>query len=202
MIRGVRNLMAALGLVFIVLALVVSTQSCYSGRTEEVPDVEDSISKPEPTIQPAPGKAVEIEELYYIFIPTATPEPKSDSLDSEIYWLARGMQEEDGIEWSDEDILKIGTVIANRKEDPRFPDTYKAVLLQEGQYQPFFGYVEGESELTKPEDHYIYLAGLIMEGYRSWEDPSVIWQACFFQGTEIVDTVYDPYLGSTTYFCR
>lgn len=118
-------------------------------------------------------------------------------LDSELYWLARGMQEEAGINWSDEDILKIGTVIANRKDSPYYPDTFKGVLLDEGQYQPFMG----KYELTKPDDHYIYLAMRIMEGYRSF-DGDVIFQALFVQGTEVVDKVYDYTLETTTYFCR
>lgn len=121
----------------------------------------------------------------------------ADILDSELYWLARGMEEEDGVSWTDSDILKIGTVIANRKDSPYYPNTYKEVLLDPGQYAPFdHGYT-----LRKPNDHYIYLAMKIMEGYRSF-DSDVVFQALFVQGNEVVDSVYDYTLGSTTYFCK
>ena len=128
----------------------------------------------------------------------ATLNYEDEMMDSDLWWLARGMQEEDGIDWDSKDILKIGTVIMNRVASEYFPNSVKEVLLEEGQYAPFFG----EYELKKPDDVYIHLAQILMDGYRSWDDPAIVWQACFVQGEEVVDSVYDPYLGSTTYFCK
>ena len=149
------------------------------------------------SISPACAEEQPINEMPFVEEPIVVQVgyPKTDILDSDIYWLARGMDAEDGINWSDEDILKIGTVIANRRDRSDFPNTYREVLLQDGQYQPFMG----DYTIDKPDNHYIYLAMKIDAGYRSF-DPDVVFQATFIQGP-VADAVYDGYLGSTTYFC-
>ena len=184
--RQLKFLLALLLSEIIVLILV----SCNNGKKQddvvprEVIDARIIATTPEPTSPPEPIKLNPIS-------------------DSDLYWLARIMEAEDGVGWTDEDIMKLGEVALNRVASPDFPNTVKAVALQgvDGngpvQYAPFINY-----DSWIPSPYYIYLsARLIDNGERVLNDPAVVWQALFVQG-EIVDTVYDPYLGTTTYLCK
>jgi hypothetical protein len=188
------------GLALITMVIVLTTNAQGRDATE----VSQQATSSEVSFLEDGTKVIVLSSLDEVPYPTETPEPtatpskEDEMMDSELWWLARGMQEEAGVDWSDEDIAKIGTVIMNRVESDLFPNTVKEVLLQDGQYQPFFG----DYTLQKPDERYIYLAWVILDGYRSWDDPDVIWQATFIQGNQVVDSVYDSYLGSTTYFCK
>jgi hypothetical protein len=188
------------GLALITMVIVLTTNAQGRDATE----VSQQATSSEVSFLEDGTKVIVLSSLDEVPYPTETPEPtatpskEDEMMDSELWWLARGMQEEAGVDWSDEDIAKIGTVIMNRVESDLFPNTVKEVLLQDGQYQPFFG----DYTPQKPDERYIYLAWVILDGYRSWDDPDVIWQATFIQGNQVVDSVYDSYLGSTTYFCK
>lgn len=141
-------------------------------------------------------------------MPTPSPIPSLDEPqereseemmeDSDLYWLARAMQEEDGPNWPDAFVMMIGEVVLNRVGHDGFPNTVKDVVLQEGQYEPFFQ----PFERFTPGQRYIRLARRLMAGERIIDDPDVIWQALFPQGSQTVVTVYDEDLQTTTYFCK
>ena len=176
-------------LIIVLFALIFS--SCSSNKkstVEEEVTTENLITTPPP--QPVVISVDEYENLL---------------TDSDLYWLARIMEAEDGHCWSDENIMKIGEVALNRVASPAFPDTVKEVALQgtedlnddiPTQYEPFENYVE-----WTPKPYYIYLAARLMNGERIFDDPDVIWQALFVQG-EIVDELEDTFMGTTTYFCK
>lgn len=134
--------------------------------------------------------------------PVSTPEPTPTAepidLDSDLYWLARVMEAEDGLHWTDWQIMMIGEVVLNRVESSHFPNTVKEVVLQEGQYEPFFG----GYTLEEPGVMYLHLAKRLMRGERVLCDKNVVWQALFPQGDDTYVTVYDRALNTTTYFCR
>ena len=124
--------------------------------------------------------------------------PEHDMSDTDLYWLARVMEAESGPSWEDWQIQLVGEVVLNRVAHDGFPDSIKEVVLQDGQYEPFFGdYVP-----TEPGERYLNIARGLMRGERLITDPDVIWQALFPQGDETYITIYDRDLGTTTYFCR
>lgn len=144
-------------------------------------------------ITSTPAPVIFVEPTAYA--PAQTPEP---DLTDDIYWLARCMEAEAGIDWLDWEIMMIGEVVLNRVNSPYFPDTVREVVLQPGQYAPF----SGEYQMINPSQRYVELAERLLDGERVLNDPDVVWQALFEQGSSIVKLVYDPVLGSTTYFCK
>lgn len=110
-------------------------------------------------------------------------------------------QEAGGDACSNETRLAVGTVVMNRVNDPRFPDTICDVLMQERQYGKYYwtGLVWPARASSQSEAHAVErayeCARKILDGYRSF-DSDVIWQAGFVQGTEIVS--YQDGI----YFCR
>lgn len=125
----------------------------------------------------------------------------------DLYLLAKIIREEDGAdddghEWPDMPIIALANVVLNRVASPLFPDTIREVLYQEGpgdtvQYAP----VHTDAwETTEPIERYVRLAQRALMGERVIKE-DVIYQALFPQGSATIMTYYDPYLGSTTYFC-
>lgn len=117
--------------------------------------------------------------------------------DSEQHWMSMALQLEAGVDWPDWAVIMIGDVIMHRIASPDYPDTVKGVLLDPGQYEPFFG----DFELFQPEQRYIDLAERILNGESCLTDMDILYQALFPQGQTIV-TYYDEVLGTTTYFCK
>lgn len=114
--------------------------------------------------------------------------------------MARILERETGIDWPDNAVLMIGEVVMNRVNSPLFPDTVRDVLYQTGpvQYAPVYA----SDWDFMPSERYVRLAWRALEGERPLNDPDVIWQALFPQGSEIVAFYTDPILGTTTYFCK
>ena len=138
---------------------------------------------------------------------TEVPIPEDETLhtevsdgfwDSDIHWLAMALQKESGVDWPDWAVIMIGEVVMHRVAWHECPDTIKGVLLQPGQYEPFFG----DFEPFMPEQRYIELAKRVMSGESYLTDPDILYQALFPQGSQTVVTYYDPVLGTTTYFCK
>lgn len=194
--KRVINLTIGVALILLSLACIITMlfSSCGNGQVPEnnvngLATLEPIIVETAATIPPQPIQEQELNPIS----------------DSDLYWLARIMQAEDGHYWADEDIMKLGEVALNRVASPLFPNTVREVALQgtedlndniPTQYEPFENYEE-----WMPAPYYIYLAARLLNGERVLNEPDAIWQALFVQG-EIVDTIYDPFFENTTYICK
>ena len=98
----------------------------------------------------------------------------------------------------DEDMMiAVGSVVLNRVNDERFPNTIEEVVFQKDpvQYAP----TEDGSYLKEPVEAAIDVARMLLEeGSQIPED--VVWQAEFEQGTELYDKKPIPG-GGFMYFC-
>ena len=92
-------------------------------------------------------------------------------------------------------LVSVGSVVLNRVEDDRFPDTIDEVVFQQGQYQPTW---DGRF-WADPTPEAVEAAEYLLENGTQL-DPSVVWQAEFPQGAGIYDTIDAPW-GTTMYFC-
>ena len=52
-----------------------------------------------------------------------------------------------------------------------------------------------------PSERYVRLAMRLLEGERVFNDPSIVFQALFPQGSGIAFTYHDDDLNNDTYFC-
>ena len=96
--------------------------------------------------------------------------------------------------------MAIGEVVLNRVASPEFPDTIREVLYQADpmQYEPVWS--DGWEDYI-PSERYVRLALRLLEGERIFNDPSIVFQALFPQGTGIACTYHDYDLNNDTYFC-
>ena len=109
--------------------------------------------------------------------------------------LARVIYSEAGSEWlSDEWKMAVGEVVLNRVASPEFPNSIYAVVAQPRQY----GNLAYSS--LRPTTRCAGLAVRLLEGERVLNEPSVVFQANFVQGSGIYRVFYDRILG-TTYLC-
>lgn len=116
----------------------------------------------------------------------------------ELYLLAKIIYAEAGSSWlSDEWKMCVGEVVLNRVASPEFPDTIEEVIYQRGQY-----YSRGSRYFAslKPSERCVVIALRLLVGERYINDPSVVFQANFRQGSGVALHFMDSYLGST-YFC-
>ena len=115
--------------------------------------------------------------------------------------LAKIMQAETRPGWPDWAVMCVGEVVLNRVASPLFPNTVKEVLEQTGpiQYAPV--HTDAWDEML-PEGEYVDLAIRLLRGERVLNDPDVVWQALYMQGSEIVNLYHDDVLNNTTYFCK
>lgn len=98
----------------------------------------------------------------------------------------------------DEQLYNVGSVVINRVNDPRFPNTIRDVIYAPGQYASA---ICGALECVKPTQRCIEIAAdLIVNGSRLPAD--VVWQSEEPQGTEIVESFRSSVTGTTTYYCR
>jgi len=87
--------------------------------------------------------------------------------------------------------LAVGNVILNRVEDPRFPDTIKAVIYQRGQFTPA---MNGSLERTEPNKSSIEAAEKVLNGENVvgdalyFNNPKVSGHS-FFKSLETVKTI-------------
>lgn len=112
--------------------------------------------------------------------------------------LSRIMMAEKGPYWPESFVMAIGEVVLNRVASPEYPDTITKVLRQSGQY---------ETPLTqtwveiRPTEEVVRMALRLLKGERVLNDPRVVFQALFPQGSKTVLEYTDVYLDNTTYFC-
>lgn len=114
--------------------------------------------------------------------------------DEDLYILSHIISAEAG-NCSEDMMLSVGSVVLNRVQDDRFPDTIEEVVFQQGQYSPTWN----GAYYAEPTEAACEVAKtLLKEGPTI--DPSVVWQAEFPQGQGVYDTIDSPW-GTTMYFC-
>ena len=177
-----------------VIAIALAAFLAFGGtnRDNDIPEIEESeLMTPEYTPPVTPD-----DELIHTIV---IDEPEDNFWDSDTHWLAMALQLESGPNWDPWQIVMIGDVVMHRVWSDEYPDTVKDVLLDPGQYEPFFG----DFEPFMPEKKYIDIAEAIIEDGESYlSDPRIVYQALFEQGAKTVFSIYDEDLGTTTYFCR
>lgn len=116
----------------------------------------------------------------------------------ELYLLSKIIYAEAGSDWlSDEWKMSVGEVVLNRVASAEFPSTIREVIYQPGQY---YGSQSRYFETLRPDARCVGLAKRLLEGERVINDPSVVFQANFKQGSGTHTALYDKHLG-WTYFC-
>lgn len=116
----------------------------------------------------------------------------------ELMLLSKIMYAEAGSVWlSDQWKMCVGEVVLNRVASPEFPNTIADVLAQPGQY---YGANSRYFNSLLPSETCVRLALRLLEGERVMNDPAVVFQANFRQGSGTHTAIYDRYLG-WTYFC-
>lgn len=118
----------------------------------------------------------------------------------DLYLLAKIVALESGPNWDDQGIMAIGEVVLNRVASPEFPNTIREVLYQTApmQYEPVWS--DGWGNYVPPE-RYVRLALRLLDGERVFNDPTIVFQALFPQGSGIAFTYHDDDLNNDTYFC-
>lgn len=116
--------------------------------------------------------------------------------ENDLYVLSHIISAEAG-NCSDTMMLYVGSVVLNRVQDERFPDSIEEVVFQDNpvQYSPT---VNG-TYWNEPTEGAVEAAKTLLEG-GSVIDASVVWQAEFPQGQGTYDTLESPW-GSIMYFC-
>ena len=114
--------------------------------------------------------------------------------DQDLYILEHIISAEAG-NCSEEMMVSVGSVVLNRVEDDRFPDTIEEVVFQSGQYSPTWN----GAYYAEPTEAACEVAKTLLEE-GSAIDPSVVWQAEFPQGNGVYDTIESPW-GTVMYFC-
>jgi N-acetylmuramoyl-L-alanine amidase len=116
----------------------------------------------------------------------------------DMYLLAKVIYAEAGSKWLSEHWkMCVGEVVLNRVASSEFPDTIRGVIEQEGQYygknNPYF-------EKLRPDRTCVELAVRLLQGERVINEPAVVFQANFAQGSGTFLKLFDPLLGYT-YLC-
>lgn len=130
---------------------------------ETVPIIIET-SATEPTEAPEP---TEIQEPTTEPIPEVTePESYYSYTEKELDLLARLIFSEGGGE-SYETKLKIGSVVMNRVEDPKFPNTIREVIYQKSQFSVTVVKIDGVVMIDRPADEESYRAAKEVLDYGS-----------------------------------
>lgn len=117
----------------------------------------------------------------------------------DLYLVSKIMYAEAGSYWlSDDWKMCVGEVVLNRVQSPEFPNTVAEVLYQEGQY---YGTSSAYFTELDPDYRCVRLATKLLQGERILNNPTVVFQANFQQGSGVYLAFYDETLG-WTYFCH
>lgn len=130
--------------------------------------------------------------------------------DEDLLYLAKVVQNEAGSDYcTDEHQQYVASVVLNRVNSPRFPgDTILEIALCgygdgnpiQYDYSIYGGGVEGFNSI-EPTERAIQNARYVLE--HGVVDDTVIWQANFVQGCEVVKKfTYEFAIPPTTYICR
>ena len=124
-------------------------------------------------------------------VETETEKPYTEE---DLYVLSHIISAEAG-NCSEDMMLSVGSVVLNRVQDDRFPNTIEEVVFQQGQYSPTWN----GAYYAEPTEAACEVAKTLLEEGPTI-DPSVVWQAEFPQGQGVYDTIDSPW-GTTMYFC-
>jgi len=117
---------------------------------------------------------------------------------TDMFLLSKIITAEAGSSWlSIEWKMMVGEVLLNRVESPEFPNTISECLYQPGQY---YGVGNEYFENLTPNRDSVEAATRLLLGERIINDPSVVFQANFIQGSGVCVSLFDDVLGYT-YFC-
>lgn len=123
---------------------------------------------------------------------TVETESERSYSDDDVWYLSRVIQAESG--YCERAMMEgVGSVVLNRRDDDRFPDTIKEVIEQPGQYST----LSWLSSQTPTEEVMEVTIDLLENGSKF--PPEVVWQANFPQGSGTYQTLSTSY--STMYFC-
>lgn len=123
---------------------------------------------------------------------TVETETERSYSDDDVWYLSRVIQAESG--YCERAMMEgVGSVVLNRRDDDRFPDTIKEVIEQPGQYST----LSWLSSQTPTEEVMEVTIDLLENGSKF--PPEVVWQANFPQGSGTYQTLSTSY--STMYFC-
>ena len=123
---------------------------------------------------------------------TVETETERNYSDDDVWYLNRVIQAESG--YCERAMMEgVGSVVLNRRDDDRFPDTIKEVIEQPGQYST----LSWLSSQTPTEEVMEVTIDLLENGSKF--PPEVVWQANFPQGSGTYQTLSTSY--STMYFC-
>lgn len=112
----------------------------------------------------------------------------------DLYYMSHIVQAEAGY-CSTEMMEGVASVVMNRVNDDRFPDTVMGVITQAGQYSP----LTNGTFWNEPTTEAIEVSIDILENGSKYPE-DVIYQANFAQGSEVYTTISTAY--STMFFCR
>ena len=123
-------------------------------------------------------------------------QPAKTYTDNDLYVLSHIISAESG-NCSEDMMIAVGSVVLNRVNDERFPNTIEEVVFQKDpvQYSPT---VNG-SYWNEPTEGAVEVAKMLLEE-GSQIDASVVWQAEFPQGNGEYDKIPIPW-GGYMYFC-
>ena len=134
------------------------------------------------------------EEILQAMEDAKKPKPTYTAEDLDL--LARIINAEAGCDWMPDWVQRmVGSVVLNRVKSNRFPNTIREVIYQPGQYGP----VTNGSIHKKPTQKVLKNAKYVLENGPNCPE-GVVGQSGFIQG-KVHATYYDPYLGTTMYFC-
>lgn len=125
---------------------------------------------------------------------TVETETEKTYSDNDLYVLSHIISAESG-NCSEDMMIAVGSVVLNRVNDERFPDTIEEVVFQPGQYSPTWN----GTYYNEPTDGAVEVAEMLLTD-GSQIDESVVWQAEFVQGVGIYEVIESPW-GSKMYFC-
>ncbi len=116
----------------------------------------------------------------------------------ELYLLSKLITAEAGSYWLGQNWrLRVGEVLLNRVASPEFPDSIEDVIYQPAQY---YSRSNRYFRSLEPYDYCVEAARRLLCGERIINDPSVVFQANFTQGSGVYLCMEDSLLGST-YLC-
>lgn len=138
------------------------------------------------------GYGIELEQLRNQKIDNYSLTSKKVSF-HDLCLLSKVIQNEAGSEWlSWEWKMKVGEILMNRVSSPEFPNTIEECLNQPGQYDLRNNIVPS---ITSSR-----IAFALLSGERIINNPAVVFQANFPQGSGIYEVLHDRTLGDT-YLC-
>ena len=122
-------------------------------------------------------------------------EEKASYTEEDLYWLSRVVYAEAGCSWFPDWVQRdVASVVLNRVNDPRYPDTIKDVIFDPYQYSC----VDNGSIYSTPTQQCIDNARYVLEN-GSTLPSSVIGQSAYAWGP-VYKSYYDSILGTTIKF--